>query len=161
MNVRQLRDVIVVPVLTALGMFSPNAVNLLLGTAAQESQLGHFIVQQGIGFNGGIGIYQMQKAAYNNIWDRQISNNIALKMRIRLLLGYDIRPVAERMASDLLLATAMARLYYHQITMSLPEHNDIPGLAAYWKKWYNTVLGKGTEQEFVDNYAKYIEKGLA
>ena len=155
MDCRQLKEFVIVPALTALGMFNPNAVNLLLGTAAQESNLGHYIVQQGIGFKGGIGIYQMEALTYNNIWDRQIENNIALKAKIRLLLGYAGRPEVNRMATDLLLATVMCRLYYYAVPKPLPQ--DLPSMAAFWKLHYNTVLGAGTEEEFIENYNKYIK----
>lgn len=155
-NCPQLRDVIIKPVLTALGMNSLSAVNLLLGTAAQESQMGHYIVQQKIGFKGGIGIYQMQKPAFEMVWDRLIYSNPAMLARMRLLLNYNGKPPAERMASDIALATAMTRLYYYAINTALPEADDIVELAMYWKKFYNSPIGKGTEQQFVDNYHRYV-----
>lgn len=156
MNVRQLRDVIIVPVTMGLGLYSPNSTNLLLGTCAQESNMGHFLVQQKIGFQGGIGIFQMEKNTFDDIWDRRISNNISMKAKIRLLLGYEGKPPAQRMATDLALATTMARVFYAAIPDKLPEPDDIEGMAAYWKKFYNTRFGAGTTQEFVSNYRKYV-----
>jgi len=44
------------------------------------------------------------------------------------------------------------------VTESLPPYNDIPALARYWKQHYNTPEGKGTEEEFVKNYQKYIQE---
>lgn len=156
MNARQLKEVVIVPALMALGLESPSAVNLLLGTCAQESAMGHYLIQQNIGFKGGIGIYQMQKLSYDDIWNRKINDNVALKARIRLMLGYEGKPPAERMATDLKLATVMARLFYAVIPDPLPAADDIRGMAAYWKKYYNTSFGRGTIDEFVTNYAKYI-----
>lgn len=156
MDCGQLKEIVIVPALTALNLYSPSAVNLLLGTAAQETQLGHYIVQQGIGFKGGISIYQIEKLAYNQIWDKQINTNIALKSRMKLLLGYDSRPPAERMASDLLLATVMCRLYYYAVPKELPAFDDVPAMATFYKKYFNTLLGKATEQEFIDNYKRYV-----
>lgn len=156
MDCRQLKEIIIVPTLTALAMYSPSAVNLLLGTCAQESQLGHYLVQQGIAFKGGIGIFQMQVPTYNNIWDKQIAINAPIRARIKLLLGYENRPPAERMATDLVLATIMARLLYYGISLPLPAADDIKGLAAFYKRWFNTYSGKATEQEFIENYQKYV-----
>jgi hypothetical protein len=34
--------------------------------------------------------------------------------------------------------------------------NDIAGMARYWKRYYNTVHGKGTEAEFIKNYEELI-----
>jgi hypothetical protein len=156
MNVRQLKDVIITPALTALGLYSPSAANLLLGTAAQESAMGKFIVQQGIGFRGGIGIYQMEKLTYNDIWDRMVKDNVSIRVKMRLYLGYEGRPAPERMASDLLLSTMMARLFYYSINRPLPDAQDIPAMAAYYKKWFNTSKGAATEQQFIDNYNRYV-----
>lgn len=160
MNVRQVRDIIIVPALTALGLNSPSAVNLMLGTCAQESGLGQFIAQNGIGLKGGIGIYQMEKPTYLDLWNNHIVNSSSLKAKIRLLLGYEVMPPAERMATDLALATVMTRLYYFYIPQSLPNKDDIMGLAAYWKDYYNTKLGKGTKEEFADAYYRLVKKGL-
>lgn len=157
MDCRQLKETVIVPTLVALGMFSPSAISLLLGTCAQESQMGHYLVQQDIGFKGGIGIYQIERSTYNSIWDRQIKNNVSLKAKIRLLLQYENIPPAERMASDLLLATVMCRLYYYAVPWGLPAVDDIPGMAAFWKKYYNTLEGGGTEQEFIANYKRYVK----
>lgn len=152
----QLRDVIIIPTLMALNLKSESAVNLMMGTCAQESQMGRYLVQKKMGFKGGIGIYQMQSPAYQMVWDKLVVPSPAMKSKIRLLLNYDGRPPAERLASDFRLATAMCRLYYDAIAEPLPEADDIPGLAAYWKKYYNTPIGKGTEQAFVTNYSVFV-----
>lgn len=151
---KQLRDQIVIPVLTALGLHSYDAVRLLLGTAAQESSMGLFIVQKKIGLRGGLGIYQMEDQAYISIWQKQILPNVALRAKFRLLMGYEVMPRPERMISDLYLATAMARLYYYAINKPLPV--TVEGLAKYWKQYYNTEKGDGTEAEFLANYKKYV-----
>lgn len=156
MNARQLKDIVIVPSIMALGLYSDNAINLLLGTCAQESGMGHFIVQQQIAFKGGIGIYQMQRLTYDDIWNRKIASNIAMKAKLKLLLGYEGKPPAERMATDTALATVMTRLFYSAIPVQLPDANDIRGLAEYWKKYYNTAFGKGSIDEFINNFQKYI-----
>jgi len=33
--------------------------------------------------------------------------------------------------------------------------NDIKKMAAYWKCYYNTPLGRGKESEVVDNWKRY------
>lgn len=153
---KQLKEIIIEPTLMALGLKSPSAVNLLLGTCAQETNMGSYLVQKKIGMKGGIGIYQMQAPSYEMIWTKVVSKSPAMKSKLRLLLNYDGKPPAERLASDLKLATAMCRLYYYSIDEKLPDADDIPALAAYWKKWYNTRIGKGTEQQFVTNYSVFV-----
>lgn len=156
MDASQLKDIVITPVLVALGMNSPSAANLLLGTVAQESQMGHYIAQKGIGLNGGIGIWQVERPTFQLVWDKMVAPDIAMRAKLRLLLGYEGRPGAERMATDLRLNCAIARLLYYSIKEPLPLPNDIAGLARYWKQYYNRG-GKGTESEFIANYERYIK----
>jgi hypothetical protein len=152
----QLRDIIIKPTLIMLAKYSESAVNLLLGTAAQESAMGTFLVQKGIGFNGGIGIYQMECKTYHDTYLRAVESTVSMKTKFKLFFGYEGKPLAARLASDLQFATAMARLYYAQVQEPLPDKDDIEGLANYWKKYYNTSLGKGTTDEFTRNYKRYV-----
>ena len=50
-NLFQFKNFIVKPVCQALKADDPAAINLLLGTAAQETHMGRWLVQQGIGNN--------------------------------------------------------------------------------------------------------------
>lgn len=150
----QLRDIIIKPSLSALGLLSDSAVNLILGTAAVESEMGKYIVQ-----NGGpaVSIYQIEPRTYSYIWDRHIENSRSMKAKVKLLLGYDGKPQPIRMASDLILATVMARLIYANVLEKLPESNDIKGMARYYKIYFNTMSGKSTEEKFIEKYNLYIK----
>ena len=73
---RHLRDNVIVPVLNMMGshnpkLADPKAVDLLLGTAAQESDLGYFLVQEHAE-NGAKGIFQIEDATYQDIVDRYL-----------------------------------------------------------------------------------------
>lgn len=149
----QLKEIIIVPTITALGMNSPSAVNLLLGTAAQESHLGRYLKQ----INGSaLGLYQIEPRTFHWVWTSRIDTSYAMKARIRLMLGYEGKPDVMRLASDLMLSTAICRLYYATFEEPLPDADDVEGLADYWKKHWNTVLGKGTTKQFIENYKRYI-----
>ena len=158
MDVTQLREHIIKPSIMMLGEKSDALVNLLLGTAAQESHLGEWIVQQGLGLNGGIGIYQMEAATYHYTYTKHVEKSVAMKAKFRLFFGYEGKPQAARLASDTLLATVMARLYYSNFPEPLPDANDVKALAYYWKKYWNTDLGKGYPEQFMKNYNKYVLK---
>jgi hypothetical protein len=153
---QQLKDLIIIPTISAIGLYSPDALQLLVGTAAQETQLGTYIAQIGIGTNGGLGIYQCEKPTYNDIWDNVVQNNVAMRAKIKLYLGYDGKPSHLRLISDIALATVIARLHYYRVGESLPSGKNVEAMARYWKKYYNTRLGKGTEEQFIQNYDKYI-----
>jgi hypothetical protein len=158
MDVMQLKEFIIKPSLSKLGEKSDALINLLLGTAAQESHVGEFIVQKGIGYDGGIGIYQMEAATYHYTYTKYVEKSVSMKSKFRLFLGYEGKPLATRLASDTLLATVMARLYYATFPEPLPDANDVKALANYWKKYWNTDLGSGYPDQFVKNYNKYILK---
>jgi hypothetical protein len=60
-------------------------------------------------------------------------------------------PRPEEMIWNLQYAAAMCRIHYVRKPGLIPI--TVTGQALYWKKHYNTELGKGTESEFVKNYA--------
>jgi hypothetical protein len=156
-NCQQLRDLIVIPVLKSLNLFSDAAVALILGTAAQETHMGDYLVQTNLPVGkGGLGIYQIEEVTYNRIWDEEIQKNPERKNTIVKILGYIDKPSPERLISDLALSTVIVRLYYYQINDPLPSYKDIVGLAKYYKKYYNTEKGKATLREFIINYHEYV-----
>lgn len=121
-----------------------SAVNLVLGTAAQESGFGTYLVQRGKG--PAIGAFQMEPATFR--WVQQKFENIYKTVKFR---------VPEAMEWDLRLAIIMCRLRYRVIAKPLPAADDIQGLAEYWKEFYNTKAGKGTVEEFITNYNRYVK----
>lgn len=146
---KQLRDEIIVPSLITLNMLSDSAVYLLLGTAAQESGMGTYIRQiQG----PAVGIFQMEPTTYFSLWNTM---KIPLRQKIMSYLNYAEEPDASFMVHDLGFAAIMCRLKYASITAPLPV-NEVSQLAHYWKVYYNTNAGRGTEYEFIANYRKYV-----
>src|ERR1017187_9320054 len=150
-NCVQLKEVIIRPALNAIGLCSDEAIQLILGTCAQETNLGRYVVQANMSnFLGGIGLFQMQEGSYNYIWSKHVATSLVMKAKISLYCGYAGKPVAARMASDMALATIMARLYYANILEKLPAVGDIAGMAKYYKQYWNTSAGSASEQQFID-----------
>lgn len=159
MNVDQLRDLVITPVLEYIGFRSYSSVNLLLGTAAQESNCGEYIRQLGYDVdskNGAFGIYQMELFTHDSLWADYLDYRKELAEKVYGLKIYTLTD-AENLISNLPYATAMARIKYLTIKDALPDEDDIEGMARYWKKYYNSSKGKGTKQEFIDSYNRYIE----
>lgn len=137
--------------LKEIDAYSESAVNLLLGTAAQESAFGTYLVQ----IKGPAkGAFQMEPATYQDI-----SNRLGRDRQLNLLdtIGMDAMPRPKDMVYNLKLAIAMARYKYLLIPVKLPDSHNIMGLARYYKKYYNTHLGKATIEDFIANYRKYVE----
>ncbi len=154
MNRTQLR-IMIVEVLAALGspLISESAVNLLMGTAAQESRLGEFWFQKGGG--PALGIFQMEPETEKSIWEDLLRYSPILSKKVFSVTGVPF-PGALRLKYDLRYQIVMARLKYFWSPDPLPEADDIPGLAVYWKRVYNTIGGAGKESEFITNYKELV-----
>lgn len=136
-------------VLFELGLNTPEAIELLMLTSAQESHLGTYIRQLGTG--PALGIFQMEPNTEADIWN----NYLRYKKELR---GKVLEFKSQRhddLYWNLGYQVCMCRVHYLRQPGALPNATDINGLAAYWKKYYNTYLGKGTVAEAIHNYYKY------
>lgn len=148
-DAKQLKLFVIVPTLAKLGLYSDSAVNLLLGTCAQESKMGTYLKQ----INGpAFGIYQIEPNTHDDLWDNYLKYRPELAGKV---LGIDSRD-NNNLIVNLSYATAIARIHYLRAPDPFPEPNNIEGLARYYKKHYNTYEGKGTVEEFIKNYNRYI-----
>lgn len=183
-----LKDFIIVPVLDYLELNSPSAVNLLLLTAAVETDMGYYLRQIGFNFEsskGAFGIYGIELNTDDAITtyldnpsyktkkingtikyvldEKRTERKQELFMRIHTLKGmeYMIPDAINKvnLLGNLYYQTAMARCKYLMIPEPLPPADDVEALAVYWKKWYNSEAGKGTVQGAIENYNKYVSRG--
>lgn len=159
-SAKHLRRYIIQPVLEHLSAWNPalsgvRAENLLLGTAAHESRLGYYLRQEPRG--PARGIYQMERLTEGDLYG-WVQARPALATLVNEWTLYD-GPEDEELVGNLYLATAYARLYYWRAPEALPPSTDIPGIAALWKLRWNTPRGAGTVQEFIGNYARYVDAG--
>lgn len=147
----QFRQYVIRAPLQAVNLWSLAAEELLMGTAAQESQLGTYIKQLGSG--PALGVFQMEPATHADIHN----NFLAYQTRLVKRVGSFVTYKAEDMVTDLRHAVVMARLQYYRRPEPLPDATDIDGQARYWKQHYNTPLGKGTVEEYLRNYQRFVE----
>lgn len=155
MDVGQLKELVIIPTLEFIGLNSESAVNLLIGTAAQESAMGEYLKQKGTG--PALGIYQMEPVTFADIYERNLMLHHNKELREKIdQLKFRGMSYYYNLAGNLYFATALCRLKYRLIPEKLPKADDIEGLANYWKEYYNTPKGKGTVGEFVQNYNQYV-----
>lgn len=151
-NVNDFRQYIVVPALSDLGheFSQPVAVQLLLATAAQETNMGSRLHQE----SGGpaLGIFEMQPATYRDVLVRAPQRD----QRLTAVLGADD---LDRLIYDLRYATVMARLKYWLWPFPLPTTDAVDALWAYYKAAWNSEEGKATQIEFTANYRRYVLGG--
>lgn len=150
MDKKQLKNLIK-RVLSEIGQYSENAENLLIGTCAQESGLGKYRRQLGGG--PALGIFQMEPATFRDICDNFLRYKPDLQSKIKQAAGVSFFDCNDLINNDAL-AICFARVHYLRVKESIP--GDLPGWAGYWKKYYNTPLGKGKEDEFIANFKRYV-----
>lgn len=141
----QLLTDIIIPVLVELDMDSRTARQLVLGTAAQESNL-RYIKQLDSG--PALGLWQMEPATHDDIWTNWLRHRDKTR-HVILRLALDATPA--EMIWNLRYAAAMCRVHYRRFP-GFPVADDIVSLAKYWKQHYNTSVGRGTVEEFVSNF---------
>lgn len=134
--------------------YSQCAENLLMGTAAQESRLGTFLVQQGGG--PALGVFQMEPATHDDLQANYLRYQPRLDVAVNsLVVGVATAP---QMVWNLRYACAMARIHYFRVKEPLPvDPENVQQLAAYWKEHWNTRLGKGTIEAFLSNYYDLVK----
>lgn len=142
------------PVLKDLGLWSEPAEKLLLGTACQESDCGRYLHQLGGG--PAVGIFQMEPATFNDLYSNFLDNRPALLKKVQrwqLDFGASING-PEEMIGNLYYATAMCRVHYLRVPSKIPDY--LGGQAQYWKSHYNTDLGAGTVQDYIESWNRYV-----
>lgn len=150
MNKDHLRELITL-VLEELDLYSRDAVELLMLTAAQESRLGHYLKQLHRG--PALGIFQMEPATESDIWLNYLRFRPDLQTRVSSMMGNtDWKGL--QMFGNLLYQIAMARVHYLRVSDPLPSRLDVKAMAKYYKDYYNTRLGKATASEAIKNYRR-------
>lgn len=151
----QLRTEIVRPTLKHLGHWSKSTEDLLVGTAAQESKLGHFIVQVR---GNAKSIYQIEPATHQDIWEHYLKYKPELRKKIKALLppNLTMKQKEQQLVTNLAYATAIALCVYLRAPKPLPTTGHVKDLAIYWKTYYNTYKGAGTVDDFITNYRRLV-----
>ena len=144
-------DEVVIPTLKELDMYSEEACLLVVGTAIQENRL-HYLKQIPSGIAKGI--CQMEEATHDDIWDNFLKYKPEIKEKLMGLTNQSM-DLVDQLKGNLYYAVAMCRIHYYRVSEPLP--NDLAGMARYWKKYYNTELGKGTVEEFIHNYEQAVK----
>lgn len=139
-------------------MNSPASLILVMGTAAQESDLGFFWVQN-TPQEVGKGFYSMEENTLNFLMsylDRSGKETLK-EIILRMVSMENQSNLLQELIDNPKFATAMARLRYWPIKESLPHKNDLLALGAYWDKYYNGNPTYGTAEEWVDSYNTFVQ----
>jgi hypothetical protein len=139
--------------LKEIDLYSKNAEELLMGTAAQEGHMGEYRIQLGGG--PALGIMQIEPTTHDDCWTNFLNYKHELKSRILTVSGLK-EPSVEALQNNDIYSICIARVKYYRDREPIPDYKDLEGLAKYWKRVYNSEKGKGKPEEFIKNYKKYV-----
>jgi hypothetical protein len=102
------------------------------------------------------GLFQMEPNTHDDIWANFLKYRPALAANVAEFLQGD-GPNPQLLTNNDRYAAAMARILYYRMGQivgrtPIPAAGDIPGMAAYWKQFYNTEQGAGFAAQFVANW---------
>lgn len=122
-----------------------NAYKLIVETAYQETKLGMY--KDRTDYAAGNGLCQCDHMPFRDTQARTSAKNKALILEA---FDIDVDQVQWReLAYSPLLAMLWCRMHYLLRPGAIPE--TVEGRADYWKREYNSMLGKGTVNEYVHN----------
>lgn len=139
---------IVIPTLQALQTagipYSTTAYHLVMGTIAQESLMGTYLVQV---HGPALGIIQISPTTLGQL----MADLTPIERGALAAWSSPSGPLID-VVNNLGYAVAVCRLFYWHVPAPLPP-DTMAGIWAYYKKWWNTDAGSATEEEFMQNWA--------
>jgi len=143
--IKELKE-IVEEVLYRLDAYSDDALTLVMRTGAAESGYRE-LRGRGEG-NPALGFWQVEPKTIVDIWDNFVLYRPHYR-NVLLSLGYDEANPKFCILSNIGLQVAFCRLKYLRDSKRIPGWSNIEAQGRYWKRVYNTELGKGTLQHFL------------
>ena len=132
--------------LQKMNMYSKDALHMIMRTGMAETGF-RKLIQMGGG--PALGFFQVEPKTIMDTMDNYVKYRPELEKRLKSL-GFDRRDMEVRVMSNIALQAVFCRLKYKRDKYALPKSNDLEAQAKYWKRVYNTHLGKGTIKHFME-----------
>ena len=150
LNEPQIKDLIK-RVMESMDLYSPEALDLVYKTGKVES--GYKYIRQIKG--PARGLFQCEPWVAVDICKNYLAYRKKLMQKVanatNVKLSYFIDPVEKDwdfiLETNIAAQIAMCRLHYRRIPKRLPSSSE--GQAKYWKKYYNSMAGRGTVEDFL------------
>lgn len=146
---------IVRPVERRIELWSQAAEVLVLGSALQESHL-RWIDQIDKASKPGpaFGPFQMEGPTHADLHKNFLNHRPGLKYKVLAFAGHYSGTIPDpgEMVGNWFYAAAMCRVHYLRMPARLPAPKDARAMAEYYKKWYNTPLGKAKVEECIPHF---------
>lgn len=163
------------------GAYSENAIQLMLGTMAQESDFGYYLVQnQANPIIGAKGVFQVESLTNISKWNNFLRYNPRVAKFVRGIaaqhafdsifdgdeLSEDFRhsrihlenseEIDNQLITNMAYNLVMARLKYWTVKGSIPS--TLEGQANYWDVHFNANPDVGTESEYIESYYEFVKR---
>lgn len=159
-----LRELVIRPTLVSLNEWSQTAENLLIGTAAQESQLGFRMHPDN---DSGLGLYRISAQTHTQVWDKYLITDPELASRLRGLASQQqfLKSPHNELIINLSYATGIAWMIYKRHNPMLSDNLNVYELATYWLHYYCTRDNEGDQitnstdtkiEKFIQSYRKLV-----
>tara|TARA_Y100001938_G_scaffold19324_1_gene24048 strand:+ start:700 stop:1149 length:450 start_codon:yes stop_codon:yes gene_type:complete len=123
--------------------YSDNAEDLIFETGNAETGYRHL---EQMGGGPAVGFFQIEGWVIKDCWDNYIVFRKPL-IEFAKSLGFNEEDMEFSVTSNIALQVFFARICYRRKPGSIPE--TMEDRASYWKKHYNTPLGKGTPEHYL------------
>ena len=138
---------------------SEDAITLIHETGVVES--GYKYLRQ-LGDGPAKSFWQIEPLSAVDNLQHYLKHRKSLMLRCAMVSMIDLKHWQnndERLWSNILeknisAAIVHCRIKYWRVPKSMP--NTLEGRAKYWKKYYNTDQGKGTEEKYIDTVKEYL-----
>lgn len=161
LRVTDVREFVVRPSQQRLGLWSQTSENLVVGTGLTESGGFTYLDQMTPGPGPAYGLWQMEKATHDDLWINYLPGQPSALRDVLLEIAGSrnprMIPPITTLHWNLMYAAAMCRIHYKRVRASLPVADDFADMAAYWKQWYNTPLGKGTIEKALPYFKQAVQ----
>jgi len=132
--------------LKKMDMYSQDAAAMIYRTGMAETSYKH-LSQMGDG--PAIGYFQLEPETMKDIMKNYVAYRKPILESLKSL-GYAEDDSEYRVKSNIALQVAFCRLKYKRDPFPLPLWWNTKDQADYWKRVYNTELGKGTIEHFLE-----------
>ena len=132
--------------LKQMDLYSEDAVDLVYKTGNAETGYRHL---KQMGGGPAIGFWQVEPATLIDIIDNYVKYRPKLEKGLKSL-GFNESDMEIRVMGNIALQAVFCRLKYKRDRYPLPKVGNLEAQAKYWKRVYNTKLGKGTITHFME-----------
>tara|TARA_Y100000004_G_scaffold52017_1_gene57602 strand:+ start:4548 stop:4985 length:438 start_codon:yes stop_codon:yes gene_type:complete len=129
--------------LEKMGMYSEDALNLIMETGMAETGFKHL---KQMGGGPAIGFFQVEPWVVTDYYDNYLIYRTKTLDKI-LALGFKPTDQVFSTISNIAVQVALCRIHYRRVPSAIPS--TIEERAKYWKKHYNSELGKGTVEHYL------------